>query len=123
MARWLGSWVCRSRDRGETWNRPVWVPVHTPHGPIRLLSEGLLYFGKEFGDSQQVVTEGNGPDGDYFAALGHGGQLIAFLDQFNMVIVDTADPHFLEHNGQAWRARKQSRTSMRISSLRYRMSR
>ena len=60
VARWLGSWVCRSRDRGQTWDRPVRVPVFTPHGPIRLRNGDVLYFGKEFGDSQQSVTNGRG---------------------------------------------------------------
>ncbi|NEZ66813.1 class C beta-lactamase-related serine hydrolase [Leptolyngbyaceae cyanobacterium CCMR0082] len=43
----------------------------------------------------------------YHAALGHGGQVIAVLDKFNMVIVVTGDPFFLEHNAKAWKSEKQ----------------
>lgn len=47
-ARWVGSWVRLSNDRGETWSQPIRVPVTAPHGPIRLRSGGLLYLGKSF---------------------------------------------------------------------------
>jgi CubicO group peptidase (beta-lactamase class C family) len=43
----------------------------------------------------------------YSAALGHGGQTIALLDEFDMVIVVTGDPFFLEHNANAWKYEKQ----------------
>lgn len=43
----------------------------------------------------------------YNAALGHGGQTIALLDEFDMVIVVTGDPFFLEHNANAWKYEKQ----------------
>ncbi|MGD1952029.1 MAG: hypothetical protein ACFB14_20630 [Leptolyngbyaceae cyanobacterium] len=43
----------------------------------------------------------------YNAALGHGGQVIAVLDEFDMVIVVTGDPFFLEHNAHAWQYEKQ----------------
>ena len=43
----------------------------------------------------------------YNAALGHGGQVIAVLAEFNMVIVVTGDPFFLEHNAHTWKAEKQ----------------
>ena len=48
-ARWAGAWICTSDDAGETWKAPVKVPLTAPHGPIRLRSGALLYFGKGFG--------------------------------------------------------------------------
>ncbi|MDP6582631.1 MAG: sialidase family protein [Vicinamibacterales bacterium] len=47
-SRWVGSWVRLSSDFGESWGDPIRVPVTAPHGPIRLASGELLYFGKEF---------------------------------------------------------------------------
>ena len=46
-ARWMGAWIRLSEDGGESWEDPVRVPVTAPHGPIRLASGELLYFGKE----------------------------------------------------------------------------
>ncbi len=48
ITRWLGSWVRRSEDGGETWGAPIRVPVTAPHGPIRLAHGALLYLGKDF---------------------------------------------------------------------------
>jgi hypothetical protein len=45
-----------SDDGGETWARPIRVPVTAPHGPIRLRSGNLLYLGKEF----MATTAGHG---------------------------------------------------------------
>jgi sialidase-1 len=47
--RFVNSWVMTSDDGGDTWGDPIVVPVTTPHGPIRLRSGDLLYFGKEHG--------------------------------------------------------------------------
>jgi CubicO group peptidase (beta-lactamase class C family) len=38
----------------------------------------------------------------YSLAWGHGGQQIVLLEEFNMVIVVTADPLFGQHGGDAW---------------------
>ena len=43
----------------------------------------------------------------YYAALGHGGQIIAVLEELDMVVVATADPFFLVHNDKAWKYEKQ----------------
>jgi CubicO group peptidase (beta-lactamase class C family) len=47
--------------------------------------------------------------GDYihYAALGHGGQIIAVLEESDLVVVATADPFFLVHNDKAWTYEKQ----------------
>jgi hypothetical protein len=47
-ARWVGSWIRLSDDRGDTWGPPIRVPVTAPHGPIRLHSGDLFYLGKSF---------------------------------------------------------------------------
>ena len=36
-------------------------------------------------------------------AAGHGGQLIILLDEFDLIIVVTSDPFFLQHDDEAWR--------------------
>jgi CubicO group peptidase (beta-lactamase class C family) len=36
-------------------------------------------------------------------AWGHGGQLIVLLDEFDMVIVVTAYPFYLQHDDEAWK--------------------
>ncbi len=41
-------------------------------------------------------------------AWGHGGQQIAIVPEFDMVIVVTADPLFGEHGGGPWRLEKQN---------------
>ena len=60
VARWLGSWVRTSSDKGETWNPPVKVEITAPHGPIRLRTGALLYLGKEFVTNTKRVTTGTG---------------------------------------------------------------
>jgi sialidase-1 len=47
VTRWSGSWVRTSID-GEAWSDYLRCPVNTPHGPIRLDSGDLLYFGKQW---------------------------------------------------------------------------
>jgi CubicO group peptidase (beta-lactamase class C family) len=46
--------------------------------------------------------------GDYHVnfAWGHGGQLIVLVDDFDMVIVTTSYPFWLEHNDQSWKHEK-----------------
>jgi CubicO group peptidase (beta-lactamase class C family) len=45
-------------------------------------------------------------DHHYNLAWGHGGQQIALLDEFDMVIVVTADPLFGQHGGGPWELEK-----------------
>jgi len=40
---------------------------------------------------------------DFNLAWGHGGQLIALLDEFDMVIVVTSYPFFLQHDEESWK--------------------
>ena len=46
-------------------------------------------------------------DHEYDAALGHGGQTIALLDELDMVIDVTGDPFYLEHNTNTRKYEKQ----------------
>ena len=39
-------------------------------------------------------------------AWGHGGQLIVVVDEFDLVIVTTSYPFWLEHNDQSWKHEK-----------------
>lgn len=55
-ARYVGSWVRISGDSGITWNEPVRVSVSAPHGPIRLASGILLYFGKQLASKENDWT-------------------------------------------------------------------
>lgn len=59
-ARWVGGYVCRSDDGGESWHRPIKVPMTTPHGPILTRAGELLYFGKEFRVDQRGFEAGKG---------------------------------------------------------------
>ena len=45
---WRGSWLRTSADGGENWGDLVRAPLNTPHGPIRLVTGDLLYFGKNW---------------------------------------------------------------------------
>ena len=59
-ARWGGAWICTSDDGGESWQAPVKVPLTAPHGPIRMRSGELLYFGKRFGADMDEFKGGVG---------------------------------------------------------------
>jgi CubicO group peptidase (beta-lactamase class C family) len=39
-------------------------------------------------------------------AAGHGGQVIVLLEEYDMVIVTTADPFYLIHTGESWKNEK-----------------
>ena len=38
--------------------------------------------------------------------MGHGGQQIILIDELDMVIVTTADPFFMQHDGESWKNEK-----------------
>jgi len=65
--RHIGSWIRLTDDAGATWGAPIRVPVSTPHGPIRLRSGDLLYFGKPYGTredmSKGTITAARSVDG------------------------------------------------------------
>jgi len=39
----------------------------------------------------------------FYYAAGHGGQMIVLLDEFDMVIVVTAYPFYLQHDAESWK--------------------
>lgn len=43
--QWLGNWIRRSTDNGQTWEEPVKQIASAPHGPIELHDNRLLYVG------------------------------------------------------------------------------
>lgn len=49
---------------------------------------------------------------EYHAALGHGGQIIAVLEDLDMVIVVLGNPYFLESSSNAWKHEKQRKNLM-----------
>ncbi|MCX6018041.1 MAG: sialidase family protein [Chloroflexi bacterium] len=55
VAAHAGSWILLSEDAGKSWSDPIAAPVSAPHGPIRLASGRLLYFGK---DARDLSTAG-----------------------------------------------------------------
>lgn len=65
VAKYLGSWVMRSDDGGETWDTPTLAPVNCPHGPICLKNGDVLYFGKEFNQNMEDLANGVGPISAY----------------------------------------------------------
>jgi CubicO group peptidase (beta-lactamase class C family) len=39
-------------------------------------------------------------------AWGHGGQLVVLVDDLDVIVVTTADPFYLQHDGQSWKHEK-----------------
>ncbi len=60
----LGVWMMRSTDGGIQWSSPYRCLVNSPHGPIQLSSERLLYAGKElWTDSSRIGVAESMDDG------------------------------------------------------------
>jgi len=53
---WLGHWVRRSTDSGQTWGRPIRTNGSAPHGPIELSDGRLLFVGKGSHEGQRALT-------------------------------------------------------------------
>jgi sialidase-1 len=51
----LGTWMLRSSDGGMTWSAAYRVPVNSPHGPIALTDQRLLYAGKQLWEPGKKV--------------------------------------------------------------------
>jgi hypothetical protein len=43
----LGQWLIRSEDAGKSWSQRIRTPVNSPHGPVPIGNDRLLYAGKE----------------------------------------------------------------------------
>jgi len=87
------------------------VPAEWVHDSLRQYSEdinvsggfpknyGLVIGDIGYGYQWWSATAG----GHYFdLAWGHGGQFIVLLDEFNMVLVLTSNPFWLQHDDEAW---------------------
>jgi Neuraminidase (sialidase) len=61
--RWLGNWIRRSIDNGQTWEEPVKQNGTAPHGPIELADGRLLYVGTGKIDGKKVNSVEESPDG------------------------------------------------------------
>lgn len=51
----LGQWIIRSTDDGKTWSRRTPSIVNSPHGPIQLSDQRLLYAGKKLWTDDRAV--------------------------------------------------------------------
>lgn len=61
---WLGNWVRRSEDNGNTWLEPSRTVATAPHGPIQLRDGRLLYIGTgKLNDKDVLVAEQSEDDG------------------------------------------------------------
>lgn len=96
-------------DDGE-YNGQQLIPAEWVHESTQTYTEDAWYYniGKnfdEFGYGYQwwTVLAGDHP---YFMAWGHGGQQIAVIDDFDMVVVVKADPLFGQHGDEPWRHEK-----------------
>jgi len=47
IQQWRHSWLRRSTDGGATWEEPIRLPAHSPHGPVELSDGRLLYVGNQ----------------------------------------------------------------------------
>jgi sialidase-1 len=50
-----GSWA-RVTEDGEAWGDEIQVPLNSPHGPVRLASGDLLYYGKQWWQPDSVES-------------------------------------------------------------------
>jgi len=91
------------------------VPANWVHDSLQRYSEDInatggfpANWGLSFSDIGYGYQWWSAKAGDHHFdfAWGHGGQLIILLDEFDMVVVVTAYPFYLEHNEQSWKHEK-----------------
>jgi CubicO group peptidase (beta-lactamase class C family) len=80
-------WV---RDSLQTYSEDAWDNV----GRFRDVGYGYHWWSATAGEHKVNF------------AWGHGGQLIVLVDELDMVVVTTADPFHLQHDGQSWKHEK-----------------
>jgi CubicO group peptidase (beta-lactamase class C family) len=80
-------WV---RDSLQTYSEDAWDNI----GRFRDIGYGYHWWRATAGDH------------DVNFAWGHGGQLIVLVDEFDMVVVTTADPFWLQSDGESWKHEK-----------------
>jgi CubicO group peptidase (beta-lactamase class C family) len=96
------------------------VPADWVHDSLQRYSENInatggfpANWGLSFSDIGYGYQWWSARAGDhhYDFAWGHGGQMIVLLDEFDMVIVLTSYPFYLEHNEESW---KHERTNINL---------
>jgi CubicO group peptidase (beta-lactamase class C family) len=90
---WEGSQILPAdwvHDSLRTYSEDAWDNI----GRFRDIGYGYQWWSARAGD-QHVNF-----------AWGHGGQLIVLVDELDMIVVTTADPFWLEHNGESWKHEK-----------------
>jgi CubicO group peptidase (beta-lactamase class C family) len=80
-------WV---RDSLQTYTEDAWDNI----GRFRDIGYGYQWWSARAGDHQVNF------------AWGHGGQLIVLVDEFDLVVVTTSDPFWLQHDGESWKHEK-----------------
>jgi CubicO group peptidase (beta-lactamase class C family) len=88
------------------------IPADWVHDSLQRYSEDINLTGgfpanyglsiKDIGYGYQWWSAKAGEHYFYYAA-GHGGQMIVLLDEFDMVIVVTAYPFWLQHDAESWK--------------------
>lgn len=93
--QWDGTQIVSSdwvHDSLQTYSEGAYGNI----GDFRSLGYGNQWWSAQVGDY------------DVNFAWGHGGQLIVLVDDLNMVVVVTADPFYLDHDGDSWPHEKAS---------------
>ncbi|MEJ2209434.1 MAG: serine hydrolase [Anaerolineae bacterium] len=80
-------WV---RDSLQTYSEDAWDNI----GRFRDIGYGYHWWSARAGDHRVNF------------AWGHGGQLIVLVDEFDIVVVTTTDPFYLQHDGDSWKHEK-----------------
>jgi len=101
-------------DDGE-FNGQQIVPMEWIQASLESYSENVSTgapqngkMGRYFRDIGYGYQWWNARVGDHYFnyAAGHGGQLIILLHDLDMVIVTTAEPFFMQHDGKSWKHEK-----------------
>lgn len=89
--KWLGNWIRRSVDGGETWEESVKVLCTSPHGPIELKDRRLMHVGIAYiDDGKKLGVEVSEDDGKTWQLL----STISIPNDEN--IAPYSEPHLAE---------------------------
>jgi CubicO group peptidase (beta-lactamase class C family) len=94
-------------DDGEYEGNQI-LPADWVHDSLRTYSQDAWDNIGRFHDIGYGYHWWSATAGDYRVnfAWGHGGQLIVLVDELDLVVVTTADPFYLQHDGQSWKHEK-----------------
>ena len=89
--KWLGNWVHRSEDGGNTWTEPVRTHVTAPHGPIHTKDGRLIYLGNlEVEGELSVAAEASHDEGRNWEVMG----IVPLTDHLRLN--ELCEPHLVE---------------------------